>query len=55
VVDAVLAYYEDADEESLAWLRLVVTASAIRGEYLKVTSEMQEALAEAIAARTARR
>jgi hypothetical protein len=26
VVDAVLAYYEDADGESLAWLRLVVTA-----------------------------
>jgi hypothetical protein len=29
-----------------------VTAPAIRGEYLKVTSEMQEALVEAIAART---
>ncbi len=29
-----------------------MTASAIRGEYLKVTSEMQQALAEAIAMRT---
>jgi AcrR family transcriptional regulator len=52
VVTAVLAYYEDADEEWLAWLRLVVTSPAIRGEYLKVNFEMQEALAEAIAART---
>ena len=52
VVTAVLAHYEDADEERLAWLRLVATAPAIRGEYLKVNFEMQEALAEAIAART---
>ena len=52
VVTAVLAYYEDADREWLAWLRLVVTAPAIRGEYLKVNSEMQQTLAEAIAVRT---
>ncbi len=53
---AVLAHYEGADEapgtEWLAGLKLVMTAPAIRGEYLKVTSEMQQALAEAIAART---
>jgi AcrR family transcriptional regulator len=56
LVNAVLAHYEDAgqaaDAEWPAGLKLVVTAPAIRGEYLKVTSEMQEALAEAIAART---
>ena len=56
IVNAVLAHYEGADEapdkEWLAGLKLVLTAPAIRGEYLKVTSEMQEALAEAIAART---
>jgi len=52
----VLAHYEGADEapdaELLAGLKLVMTASAIRGEYLKVTAEMQQALAEAIAMRT---
>jgi AcrR family transcriptional regulator len=56
IVNAMLAHYEGADEtpdrEWLAGLKLVLTAPAIRGEYLKVTSEMQEALAEAIAART---
>jgi len=56
LVDTLLAHYEGAgqapDAEWLARLRLVLTAPAIRGEYLKVTSEMQEALAEAIAART---
>jgi len=36
----------------MARLKLVLAAPAIRGEYLKVTSEMQEALAAAIAART---
>ena len=40
------------DGEWMARLKLVLAAPAIRGEYLKVTSEMQEALAEAIAART---
>jgi len=53
---AMLAHYEGAgqapDGEWLARLKLVLAAPAIRGEYLKVTSQMQEALAEAIAART---
>jgi AcrR family transcriptional regulator len=56
LVNAVLAYYEGADEapdaEWLAGLRLVMTAPGIRGEYLKVIWEAQQALAEAIAART---
>ena len=56
LVNAVLAHYEGADQapdkEWLAGLKLVLTAPAIRGEYLKINSEMQEALAEAIAART---
>src|SRR2546429_8150788 len=33
-------------------LKLALAAPAIRGEYLKISSEMQEALAEAIATRT---
>jgi AcrR family transcriptional regulator len=53
---AVLVHYEGADQapdrESLAGLKLVLTAPAIRGEYLKVNAEMQQALAEAIAVRT---
>ena len=56
VAGAVLAHYEDADGEPdaewLAGLKLVLTAPALRGEYLKVAWEMQQALAEAIAART---
>ena len=52
LVNAVLAHYEDADGQWLACLRLVVTAPALGGEYLKVTAEMQQALAEAIATRT---
>ena len=52
LVNAALAHYEGADGEWLAGLKLVMTAPAIRGEYLKVSFEMQEALAEAIAART---
>jgi AcrR family transcriptional regulator len=56
IVHAMLAHYEGADQapdrEWLAALKLVLTAPAIRGEYLKVNSEMQQALAEAIAART---
>ena len=55
LVSCMLAHYEGADRapdgEWLAGLRLVLTAPAIRGEYLKVTASMQEALAEAIAAR----
>ena len=52
LVNAVLAHYEDAGGEWLACLRLVVTAPALCGDYLKVTAEMQQALAEAIATRT---
>src|SRR5713226_7277592 len=56
LVSVVLAHYEGADQapdaEWLAGLRLVLRSPAIRGEYLKVTSELQEALTEAIAART---
>jgi AcrR family transcriptional regulator len=56
VCATVLAHYEDADQapgaDWLAGLKLFLTAPAIRGEYLKVTSEMQQALAEAIATRT---
>jgi AcrR family transcriptional regulator len=53
---AVLAHYEGtaqaSDADWLAALKLVLTAPAIRGEYLKVNSEMQQALADAIAVRT---
>jgi AcrR family transcriptional regulator len=56
LVNAVLAHYDGADQapdgEWLAGLKLVLTAPAIRGEYLKVNSEMQEVLAAAIATRT---
>ena len=53
---AMLAHYEGAaqapDGEWMARLKLVLAVPVIRGEYLKINSEMQEALAEAIAART---
>lgn len=53
---AMMAHYEGAaqapDGEWMARLKLVLAAPGIRGEYLKINSEMQEALAEAIAART---
>ena len=56
LVSAVLAHCEDAgqapDAEWLARLRLVLRSPGIRGEYLKVSSARQEALAEAIAVRT---
>ena len=56
IVGAMLAHYEGAsqapDREWMARLKLVLAAPAIRGEYLKINSEMQEALAEAIATRT---
>jgi AcrR family transcriptional regulator len=55
LVNAVLAHYDGADRapdgEWLAGLKLVLTAPAIRGEYLKVNAEMQEVLAAAIATR----
>jgi hypothetical protein len=39
------------DPELMSAIRLVVSSPAIRGEYLKVDAEMQEALAAAIAER----
>jgi AcrR family transcriptional regulator len=58
ITAAMLAHYEGAvrapDGAWLAGLKQVLSAPAIRGEYLKINSEMQEALAEAIAARTRR-
>jgi len=56
ITGAMLAHYEGAaeapDVEWMARLKLVLAAPAIRGEYLKINSEMQEALAKAIATRT---
>ena len=56
ITSAMLADYDGADQapsgEWMSGLRLVLTSPPIRGEYLKVTAQMQEALAEAIAART---
>ena len=56
LVQAVMVYYEGGDDardgEWLAGLKLVQTAPATRGEYLKVASQMQQALADAIAVRT---
>jgi hypothetical protein len=53
---SVLAHYEGIDQapdrQWLAGLKLVLNAPPVRGEYLKVNSAMQEALAEAIAERT---
>ena len=47
IVFAMLAHYEGAgrapDGEWMARLKLVLAAPAIRGEYLKVTSDMREA------------
>jgi AcrR family transcriptional regulator len=56
LVAAMLAHYEGAGRapggQWVAGLKLVLASPPIRGEYLKVNSEMQRALAEAIAART---
>src|SRR5580658_10626168 len=56
LVNAMLAHYDGADaapdREWLAGLKLVLSSPAIHGEYLKVSSEMQQALAAAIADRT---
>jgi AcrR family transcriptional regulator len=53
---AVLQHYEGTDkafgQETMAALRLVLSSPAIRGEYLKINFEMQNALAAAIAERT---
>jgi AcrR family transcriptional regulator len=58
ITGAMLAHYDGAaqapDGAWLAGLKHVLSAPAIRGEYLKINSEMADALAEAIAARTGR-
>jgi AcrR family transcriptional regulator len=56
LINAVLQHYDGAGqalgEESMVAIGLVVNSPAIRGEYLKIHSEMQDALAVAIAERT---
>jgi AcrR family transcriptional regulator len=56
LVNAMLAHYDGADQtpdrEWLTGLKFVLNSPAIRGEYLKISSEMQQALAAATAART---
>jgi AcrR family transcriptional regulator len=56
LVNAVLQHYQGTDQpfgrESMAAIKLVVGSPAIRGEYLKINVEMQDALAAAIGERT---
>ena len=56
IVNAVLQHYQEGgqalDPELMSAIKLVVSSPAIRGEYLKIDAEMQEALAAAIAERT---
>lgn len=55
ITQAVLAHYRGADKvpdrEWMATLKLVTRAPGLQGEYLKVNSQMQRILAEAIAER----
>jgi AcrR family transcriptional regulator len=56
LTSAVLQHYEGTDQalgrDSMTAIGLVVASPAMRGEYLKVNFEMQDALATAIAERT---
>jgi AcrR family transcriptional regulator len=56
LTSAVLQHYEGTDHafgaETMNALRLLLNSPAMRGEYLKTSSEMQNALAAAIAQRT---
>jgi AcrR family transcriptional regulator len=56
LTSAVLQHYEGTGQafgrETMAALRLVLHSPALRGEYLKINFEMQNALAAAIAERT---
>jgi AcrR family transcriptional regulator len=56
LTSAVLQHYEGTDkaygQETMIALRLILSSPAIRGEYLKINFEMQNALAAAIAERT---
>jgi AcrR family transcriptional regulator len=55
LTSAVLEHYEGSDQafgtETMAALRLVLDSPAMHGEYLKINSEIQNALAAAIAQR----
>ncbi len=54
--NAVLQHYEGTDQafgkETMAALRLILDSPAMRGEYLKINFQIQNALAAAIAQRT---
>jgi AcrR family transcriptional regulator len=56
LINAVLQHYQGTDQpfgqQSMAAIRLIVGSPTIRGEYLKINAEMQEALAAAIGERT---
>ncbi len=56
LINAVLQHYQGTDlalgHESMAAIKLVAGSPAIRGEYLKINAEMQDALAAAIGERT---
>jgi AcrR family transcriptional regulator len=56
LINAVLQHYQGTDQpfgqEQMAAIRLIVGSPAIRGEYLKINTEMQDALAAAISERT---
>jgi AcrR family transcriptional regulator len=56
LINAVLQHYQGTeqafDQESMTAIKLIVGSPAIRGEYLKINAEMQDALAAAIAERT---
>jgi MftR C-terminal domain len=59
LINAVLQHYQGTDQSlghaSMAAIRLVVGSPAIRGEYLKINAEMQDALAAVIGERTRHR
>jgi AcrR family transcriptional regulator len=56
IINAVLQHYQGAEQafsqELMSAIKLVTSSPAIRGEYLKINVEMQDALAAAIAERT---
>jgi AcrR family transcriptional regulator len=55
LINAVLQHYqgtEQAFDETMTAIKLVTGSPAIQGEYLKISAEMQDALAAAIAERT---
>jgi AcrR family transcriptional regulator len=56
LINAVLQHYQGTDQpfgqQSMTAIKLVLGSPAIRGEYLKINVEMQDALAAAISERT---